>query len=1254
MASGSPWVGPVSFTKETARYFFGRDTEASELGYLIIARRAVLLYAQSGAGKTSLLQAKVMPSLEAAAKFRSLRLTRVSGPSRLPNPFVGNLLANLGLPENSTLPEALGSLFTPPPGTALDDDSPSRVLLAIDQFEEIFNTHPELAAARLQFFEQLRATLDRYPDLRLLLSMREDYLADMDSFAPWLPDRLRTRMRMERLTRAQALEAITGPARLAGRPFAKDVSRKLDVAEDLVLNLSQLRTAVAAPGAAPVYGEYVEPVHLQIVCNRLWAKLPEDPPPGQHEITSKDTKDFADVDKALREFYRSSLAAVLSSDAEAPGDAKAPCEANAPAPPKVPALSERTLRKWVGSHLITPARTRDLVYRGERDTEGLPNAAVDVLVAKYIIRADTRPAGTWYELSHDRLVEPIFADNAEWDLQHENPVADAFKANPDQLLDGSALKHARTFVKLHPSELTPEEERFLRDSIRAHLRRRLLFWAAAFASLVLTLLTIWAVRESLLARHREAQAVSMALAAEAEAFLADGDPPQAMAKGLEAVRHVLTPAAHSAVTQALSLKLDTGNSVVSTAAFSPDGHHVITVSEYGSTIMWNAFTGEKLWTTKGETATIVGAAFPPGSCRVVAACVVTVDEKGSVVVLNAENGKRLGAPWPGVGNVPLSQVAFSPDGARFATAGAASATLWNTSGGTSSRLPLHLEGHKGPINRLAFSPDGKLLITASEDNTAIVWNAVDGSRKWVLPSRGDEKSPGHSGSVVGLAFSPDNRFLVTASQDTRAIIWDLASGKQHRVLPGHLSTVAAAAFSPDGSRILTVGTDGAARLWSLKGDPIRELRPAGARNPDNTWDSALYAGAFSPDGRYAVAAGREGSVFVWHTATGQPFVELKGHTNAVTSVSFSPDGGRILTAGNDATARIWNLLSWVSEAKLVQRGQFLGIAFSPDGTRLATSNADKTADVWNLATKRVEFTLTGHQGSVNSVQFSPVGPFLLTASDDTTAQLWDATPSQQSDSRKPPATRRSLATLPHGGKVNRAVFSPDGKWIATASEDKQARLWRVELPARVGKAPEWVTPPQRGAVNVVAFSPQSDRFVTAGDDETAVVWDVASPHASRVVARHKGAISGAVFSPDGTHVATGSLDGTACVWNASPRKAPEKIYCVEGGAPPSGEVGIFGVAFSQDGKWLATADNDRRIRLWDDAKRGAPVSALSGARDVIISLAFSPVGGSLVTASWDGAARVQRGITLQDIALILAAAKRPPSFLDRLFAIDTH
>jgi hypothetical protein len=522
----NPYLGPASFDEGQSNRFFGRTDEIRELTSLVIARRAVLLYAQSGAGKTSLIKAGLIPELKRREEFEILPIARVTGAgeSAGTNPYLASALGYLQQGA-SALDPTLVAAVKPLLG---DDANPVPRLLIFDQFEEIFTHHPELSAGRLEFFEQLRECLAAFPQLTLLIAMREDYIAGLDAYAGYLPDRMRTRMRLERLPYRSAVAAVRGPAAQAGKPFVKGV------AEQLVDNLRRIQTGATLPdaeasGPAPL-GEYVEPVQLQIVCWQLWSKLPEE----ATSITVAEVDRYANVDDALTRFYTGALAAA--------------CKAGA--------VSERTLRQWFGRQLITPARTRGLVYRGLGDTAGLPNAAVDSLQNSYLIRGDTRGTGIWYELTHDRLVEPILESNQNWRAAYRNPVADAFERwdasgrSSGKLLNGNQLAEARAYAKEHAGELTAEEKAFVETSATEAARVRRRNWilagtgAAVFLALAGLSVVAWTARTKALSAEKKAvDALALAKSERDHANKKEGEATEATLKARRALAEIDVQAA---------------------------------------------------------------------------------------------------------------------------------------------------------------------------------------------------------------------------------------------------------------------------------------------------------------------------------------------------------------------------------------------------------------------------------------------------------------------------------------------------------------------------------------------------------------------------------------------------------------------------------------------------------------------------------------------------------------------------------------
>ncbi len=188
--------------------------------------------------------------------------------------------------------------------------------------------------------------------------------------------------------------------------------------------------------------------------------------------------------------------------------------------------------------------------------------------------------------------------------------------------------------------------------------------------------------------------------------------------------------------------------------------------------------------------------------------------------------------------------------------------------------------------------------------------------------------------------------------------------------------------------------------------------------------------------------------------------------------------------------------------------------------------------------------------SRNRDQASSDGKRLATASDDRTARVWDAG-----------SGKELLVLRGHAGPVVGVAFSPDGKVLATASADKTAKLWDAangkELLTLHGHA---------GPVNAVAFSPDGKHVASASDDQTAKLWDVESGKELLTFRGHTGLVRCVIFSPDGRRVATASWDRTAKVWDASNGK---ELLTVHGHA---GDV--YSVAFSPDGKRVATAGFD--------------------------------------------------------------------------------
>jgi len=441
-------------------------------------------------------------------------------------------------------------------------------------------------------------------------------------------------------------------------------------------------------------------------------------------------------------------------------------------------------------------------------------------------------------------------------------------------------------------------------------------------------------------------------------------------------------------------------------------------------------------------------------------------------------------------------------------------------------------------------------------------------------------------------------------------------------------------FSPDGHANVTCSGDNTARLWTSDGQLVKELR--GHTKP-------LTRAIFSPDSKFVVTASADNSVRVWDSLDGKLITEFRGHSQAVNDVEFSPDGQFIVTADDDQTARLWpfhpgergmgsTIESWDHSAAVtsvatspdgsemaattrdgklwldgvgLQRSMPLSylvdrsakvadVRFSPDGKSIATTRG-AAGVIYNIDalhvfvdSSRSEFIyqaapppgekkpsepdsvkLEGHTGDINSIAFSPDGRFVVTASADGTARVWEA------------ATGKSVGELRgHTNSVNSASFSPDGKFIVTASDDATVRLWDANSFALVrnigGTYPR--------VVSSAEYSPDG-RFIVAASGEAAWVYDPVRGDVVRKFEGHTGQVNSASFSPDSHLIVTASADNTARVWNLDTGESVATLLDHKGP--------VLNAMFSPDGQSVFTASEDYATRIYP-REAFAPFDELRG------------------------------------------------------------
>jgi hypothetical protein len=390
----NPYVGPRPFREGDRLY--GRGREARDVAVMLMAERVLVLHSPSGAGKTSLLQAEVIPMLRDEEGFKvtePLRVNAVPVDGFTPhNRYVWSVIVGIVGEEAATRPELADmSLAEFIDGEHDPHRGAEDRVLVLDQLEEILTLDPGDRTKQREFFEDLGTVLKNRTRWALL-SIREDFMGGLAPYAALVPSNLKVRYRIDFLTREAAREAIQKPAK------DQVVTFDDEAAKWLVNDLAKVRRQL--PGeqkATTIDGPYVEPVQLQAVCTELWRRLYDQWGDGLEKILPKDVKALGNIlDMALSEYYASSLVKVTG----------------------VTGASERVVRDWIEEKLITEeGRMRNQSQTGPpigAQTEEVLQQLADV----YLIRSTERAGAIWYELAHDRLIDPICQNNKDWRYEH--------------------------------------------------------------------------------------------------------------------------------------------------------------------------------------------------------------------------------------------------------------------------------------------------------------------------------------------------------------------------------------------------------------------------------------------------------------------------------------------------------------------------------------------------------------------------------------------------------------------------------------------------------------------------------------------------------------------------------------------------------------------------------------------------------------------------------------------------------------------
>ncbi|WP_103350742.1 BTAD domain-containing putative transcriptional regulator [Amycolatopsis sp. CA-128772] len=1136
-----PYPGLAAFDRSLARYFFGRTELVGKLLDKLKQRLAVpeivVVTAISGAGKSSLLQAGLLPALDRGALSERGNKARyvLFRPTSDPGGVLRAELAGLGA-------------------------GPGRLVLVVDQFEETFTqcADEQERHAFIRALAELAAGAGDRPPAVVVLGVRIDFFDRCAEYQE-LSAALSNPFLVNAMTPGELREAIERPAKEAGlawEPGLVDVLLK-----EFGIDGAMTSKAAYAAGQLPLLSHT-----LQAICDLRTGDT----------LTRKEYESVRGVRGAILTTVEGAL---LNLGAEEEAVMKR--------------LLLRLVRIGEGAE-----HTRQRVDLSELRDEAT-RAALDRLAANRLVTVTGKTAEITHEaLLREWPALQEWIRESEVRLFARQQLLEAATAwrrdgrHPGDLYRNPKLASVREWAGPGAAEadLPAYAAEFLEqsivreDEVHAAERRRTRRRQQLVAALVtVAVLVVCFAGYSLVAWSRSVRQHTNSIADQAAGTalneLRSSDTLLGAQLALAAYRLSPTTAARSSLLSAFQVPYGTTlpghTGSVNAVAYARNGKLLATAGDDHEILLWDTSAPRypvRKARLPGHTDAVNAIAFSPDG-RVLASSgaergiflwdVGDPDRPvlltrlpghaGAVVSLQfGRDGRTLASGsrdrtvrlWDVTPAHPhelsrtdlatgVRSVAFSPDARTLAAAGDdGGIRLLDVSAPGRPGAPVVVPGHTAAVESVAFSPDGRTLASVGDDSDVKLWDAGTPGKLRVLTAFG------YLGQwMTAVAFSPDGRTLAFGGFDRAVTVMDVSDPAHTgptRTVAGVDGPVRSLAFRPDGGAVAATSAGGSSKLAELDGPGLHHGGPVGIEDV-----------AASADGAVLATAGSDTVVQIRDLGRPGPPVELREHRAKVLAVTFSRQGRLLATASDDGTAQLWDLREPGAPRRLgtiEAPGTLLkAVAFSPDDRTLAVAGSDEMVRLWDIGDPRAPqriAELAGHSGEVESLSYSPDGRTLASGGLDATVRLWDVS--------SPHAAKLRVTLTGHRDYVWAVAFSPDGKVLATGGTDKDVLLWDVGRPGEVPKRLSEL--PHPGPVSSIAFGPAGGhRLVTADDDHVVRLWDITEPGQPELLSNlygHGDRVTSVAFVPDGHTVVSGGRDGTALVWETDPERLARRV-CAE-------------------------------------------------------------------------------------------------------------
>ena len=1141
----NPWPGLSSFTEDLRGYFFGREKETEELVRLIRRNTLTVLFGQSGLGKSSLLQAGVFPLLR-EADFLPLYLRLDHDPASVP----------LADQVKAALVEAFKLAGADAPAPRADESlweyfhrkdidiwsAKNRLLtpvLAFDQFEEIFtlgradesrrergrsflteladlveNRPPAVLRAKFDSgdMDTARYNFDK-PSCQVILSLREDFLPDLEGLKNEMRSLMHNRMRMRRLTGTQALEIVTRPA-----PHL--------LADGVAQRVVEFVAGARGGSAERLEEMEVEPSLLSVICRELNQRRRA---LGQETITA----DLVSGNRReiLNDFYERSVADL---------------------PP--------AMREYIEDHLLTKSGFRDnLALETVLEASGVTRVLVDTLVTRRLLRIEDRLGVQRVELTHDVLAEVIQIARDERQQKLVAAHMDLQARRQRWAIAGLSIVVVALCVgAVFGFRAQRRAEQAARDEAAQSSVTDLIFGSKLLEQGQLSTGLAHLVRAAKTDDTNYSVGTRLISALVARNFAMPIGNPFTLTGEVQGVW--FSHLGHRLWTNSADHVLryfdyDTGKALLSITADgslndlaeSPDGKLVAAAFKEGKVRVWDTTSGHELPYAFTYKSSIWKIAFSPDSKLLAAGnndgkvevwelgtgrLRYSIDMKywvpslsfspdGSLLALCSYDGHARiwrandGAPASpdlmAIGQANYCQ--FSLDGKLLVVCDMGGAQLFDVASG--GKTGPHLD-HDDRSDFAAFSPDGTRLATQSADRAAKVWEVATG--KLTIAPLVHKK-----GLSKVVEWSPDGRLLLTFSWDgpNSAHVWDTRTGLRV-VEPIWLGGIATAHFIADGSEVVTVGGDGV-RRWSVAGSGARpfHLGPkSGVLHVEMSSDKkaawVIYSNRLE---KIDLKTGR--NLCPPHDLPTVPVEVAPPPTEPLRGLrcgaNVSPDGNFMAVATANDGIELWDLREpQVTRHALdfKRTSAPLWVVFSNNSLQMVASNDLGQIRIWDTHSAALIASPQDRNGALSEMAFSPDDRLLLIT----------AFPEFQSVFIDPSTGKTVGEPLRQISQVNDAEFSHDGKRIATVGLDGTLRVWDANTHSQVGvKTGVW------GAIEVQFNRDDSQILATTGNDLQIIGTNTCTLVTGPLIGG-TGYVRESVLSSSGSRAAAANEDGEIYVW----------------------------------------------------------------------------------------------------------------------------